>query len=46
MKKIPLCPPFTKGDSIRRRFLHPHPTPLPSREREIMEVGFERLGSQ
>jgi hypothetical protein len=26
--------------------IHPHPDPLPSREREIREVGCERLGSQ
>jgi hypothetical protein len=26
--------------------IHPHPNPLPSREREIKEVGFKRRGSQ
>jgi hypothetical protein len=29
-----------------RTFFHPHPNPLPSREREIMEGVCKRLGSQ
>jgi hypothetical protein len=42
MKKIPLCPPLRKGEFMRNKITHPHPNPLPSREREIMVKGLYR----
>jgi hypothetical protein len=42
MKKIPLCPPLLKGEFMRNKIIHPHPDPLPSREREIKVKGLYR----
>jgi hypothetical protein len=42
MKKIPLCPPFPKGELMGKKIIHPHPGPLPSREREIEVKGLYR----